>query len=339
MDSKLHDAGPVRSVTSRPYETDADLQQIYALLMEGRLQTNDWRYWHVGELAFGFFMIDCHLDPRKHVRIWHDGDKLVGYAMLGDDAYFDWQVLPEYEGKGVEDEALAWAEALLAELRAGDAERWKGPMMVGTRIDNAERIGFLEQHGFRRGEYVEVNMLRSLEEALPQEALPQEALHREALPPEASPPLALPGGFHVRSLAGDAAVVADRAAAHREVWHPWTVGEVTDEQYARFMQMPGYDKDLDVVAVAPDGTIAAYVNGWLDPVNKIGDFGPVGAREAYRRQGLTRAVLLECMRRMKARGMDRVCVSTGEPNAAARGLYESIGFRIVNRYAEYARAS
>jgi ribosomal protein S18 acetylase RimI-like enzyme len=302
--------------------------------MEARSRTNDWRYWHVGELAFGFFMIDCHLDPRKHVRLWHDGDKLVGYAMLGDDAYFDWQVLPEVEGKGIESEALAWAEGHLAELRAGDAERWKGPMMVGTRIDNAERIGFLEQHGFHRGEYVEVNMLRLLEEALPQEALPQEALHREALPP-----LALPGGFHVRSLAGDASEVADRAAAHREVWHPWTVGDVTDEQYARFTRMPGYDRELDVVAVAPDGTIAAYVNGWLDPVNKIGDFGPVGAREAYRRQGLTRAVLLECMRRMKTRGMDRVCVSTGEGNAAARGLYESIGFRIVNRYVEYARAS
>jgi GNAT superfamily N-acetyltransferase len=302
---------------------------MYALLMEARSRTNDWRYWHVGELAFGFFMIDCHLDPRKHVRLWHDGNKLVGYAMLGDDAYFDWQVLPEVEGKGIEAEALAWAEGLLAELRAGDAERWKGPMMVGARIDNAERIAFLEASGFHRGEYVEVNMLRLLEEALPQ----------EALPPEALPPLALPGGFHVRSLAGDAAEVSDRAAAHREVWHPWTVGDVTDEQYARFMRLLGYDKDLDVVAVAPDGTIAAYVNGWLDSVNKIGDFGPVGAREAYRRQGLTRAVLLECMRRMKARGMDRVCVSTGEGNVAARGLYESVGFGIVNRYVEYARAS
>lgn len=81
------------------------------------------------------------------------------------------------------------------------------------------------------------------------------------------------------------------------------------------------------------------MNGWLDPVSKIGDFGPVGAREADRRQGLTRAVLLECMRRMKARGMDRVCVLTGEDNVAARGFYESVGFRIVNRYVEYARAS
>ena len=319
MDSKPNQASPEVPATCRPFEAEADLRQMYNLLMEARSHTNDWRYWHVGELAFGFFMIDCHLDPRKHVRVWHDGEKLVGYAMLGDDAYFDWQVLPECEGKGIESEALAWAEGLLAELRAGDAERWKGPMMVGTRIDNAERIAFLEEHGFRRGEYVEVNMLRSLSD------------------PEALPPLALPSGFSVRSLAGDAAEISDHAAAHREVWHPWTVGEVTDEQYARFMRMPGYDRELDVVAVTPDGTIAAYVNGWLDRLNKIGDLGPVGAREAYRRQGLTRAVLLECLRCMKARGMDRVCVSTGEGNVAARGLYESVGFRIVNRYVEYAR--
>jgi mycothiol synthase len=321
MDSNQYQRSSVRLVASRLYGADADLTQMYGLLMEGRSRTNDWRYWHVGELAFGFFMIDCHLDPRKHVRVWHDGNKLVGYALLGDDAYFDWQVLPDYERKGIEVEALAWAEGLLAELRAGDAERWKGPMMVGTRHDNAERIGFLEQHGFRRGEYVEVNMLRSLDDPIGTQTLPE----------------ALPSGFTVRSVSNDAAEVSDRAAAHREVWRPWTVGDVTDEQYARFMRMPGYDRDLDVVAVAPDGTIAAYVNGWLDPVNKIGDFGPVGAREAYRRQGLTRAVLLEALLRMKARGMDRVCVSTGEGNVAARGLYESIGFRIVNRYVEYAR--
>jgi ribosomal protein S18 acetylase RimI-like enzyme len=292
---------------------------MYALLMEARSRTNDWRYWHVGELAFGFFMIDCHLDPRKHVRLWHAGDRLVGYALLGDDAYFDWQVLPSHEGKAIEDEALAWAQGLLAELRAGDAERWKGPMMVGTRIDNAGRIAFLDGHGFKRAEYVEVNMLRALADPIGEQALPS--------------------GYVIRSLSDDAAEVSDHAAAHREVWRPWTVGDVTDEQYARFMQMPGYDRDLDVVAVAPDGTIAAYVNGWLDPVNKIGDLGPVGAREAHRRQGLTRAVLLECLRRMKARGMNRVCVSTGEDNVAARGLYESVGFRIVNRYVEYARTT
>jgi ribosomal protein S18 acetylase RimI-like enzyme len=128
-----------------------------------------------------------------------------------------------------------------------------------------------------------------------------------------------------------------RAAAEREVWQPWTVGNVSDDDYARLMRLPGYHRDLDVVAVTPDGVIAAYVNGWIDPVNRIGDFGPVGALPAYRRQGLTRAVLLEGLRRMQARGMDRVCVSTGETNTPARRLYESVGFKIVNQYLDYVK--
>ena len=151
------------------------------------------------------------------------------------------------------------------------------------------------------------------------------------------PESALPAGCMVRSVA-EAGDLANRAGAQREVWHPWTVGNVSDDDYARFMQLPGYHRDLDVVSVTPDGVIAAYVNGWIDPVNRIGDFGPVGARAAYRRQGLTRAALLECLRRMKAHGMERVCISTGVRNTPARLLYESIGFRVVNKYLEYVKA-
>lgn len=40
---------PVCSLTSRSYETERDLQQMYELLMEARSRTDDWRYWHVGE--------------------------------------------------------------------------------------------------------------------------------------------------------------------------------------------------------------------------------------------------------------------------------------------------
>jgi ribosomal protein S18 acetylase RimI-like enzyme len=113
---------------------------------------------------------------------------------------------------------------------------------------------------------------------------------------------------------------------------------VSDEDYAALMRLPGYHRELDVVAVTPNGVIAAYVNGWIDPLNRIGDFGPVGTLPAYRRQGLTRAVLLEGLRRMQAAGMDRVCVSTGVSNTPAQRLYESVGFSSVNRYHEYVRA-
>ncbi len=287
--------------------------------MEARARTSDWRYAHVGLLAWDFFMVACHLDPRQHIRLWHGPDgRLIGYAILGEDPSLDWQVLPEHEWSGIEDEALAWAEELVAALRRHDPAKWSGPLGCGARQDDARRIAFLEQQGFRfSGEFAEVNMMRSLDGAIPEAVLPE--------------------GYRVRSLA-ETGEVAERAAAYREVWQPWTVGNIDEDDYAAAMQMPGYCRDLDVLAVAPDGVIAAYVNCWLDPVNRIGDFGPVGARPAYRRRGLTRAVLLEGMRRLQAAGMDRVCVSTGVSNTAARLLYESVGFAVVNRYLDYVKA-
>jgi ribosomal protein S18 acetylase RimI-like enzyme len=317
MKSNLDHTGPLHSWTSRCYETEHDLQQMQGLLMEARSSTDDWRYWHVGELTWGFFMVACHLTPQEHIRLWHDDQgQLVGYAILGEDAWFDCQVLPAYAWSGMEAGALAWAETCLAELRKRDEKRWGGYLVSDARQDDAGRIAFLEQHGFHRGEHDEVNMLRSLDEPIPE-----------------SP---LPAGCRIRAVA-DPAEISDRAAAQREVWHPWTVGNVSDDDYARLMGLPGYHNDLDVVAVTPDGVIAAYVNGWIDPVNRIGDFGPVGALAAYRRRGLTRAVLLECLRRMQRRGMDRVSVSTGVTNTPALRLYESVGFRVVNKYLEYVK--
>jgi ribosomal protein S18 acetylase RimI-like enzyme len=204
----------------------------------------------------------------------------------------------------------------IRELRAVDGERWSGPCVSGAHQDHAGRIAFLEQHGFHLGgNFSEVNMIRSLDGQIPVASVP--------------------AGVKVRSLA--VSEISTRAEAIRDVWKPWSVGNVTDENYAYFMQLPGYDRHLDVVAVAQGGIVAAYVNGWIDPLNRLGDIGPLGAREAYRRQGLTRAVLLECFRRMQARGMNRVIVSTGVSNTAAINLYQSLGFKIVNRYLEYVK--
>ena len=305
----------------RNYEYENDLQKMQTMLMEARSQTDDWRYAHVGDLLFWLFMVTCHLDPQEHIRLWFDGDRLVGYAMLGEDPSFDWQVLPAYTWRGIEEEGMNWLDIRLRQLRQQDPQAWGGKIVSGSRQDDLKRIAFLEQRGFRPGgEFSEVNMIRYLEEEIPA--------------------YEVPSGFQIRAVAGrDQAgmgrEISMRAEAQREVWHPWSVGKVRDEDYAYMMTLPGYHRDLDIVAVAADGVVAAYVNGWIDPINQIGDFGPVGARPAYRRLGLTRAVLLECMQRMQSKRMKRVCVSTGVSNAAATRLYESVGFRIVNKYLEY----
>ena len=305
------------TLTSRLYEDENDFQQMRDLLMEARSLTNDWHYAHVGELIFNFFMVVCHLNPREHIRLWHKKEKLVGYAILGEDPSFDWQILPDHEWSGIEVDALRWAEEQLRKLRRQNEKQWDGSLVSGSRQDDLKRVAFLEQHGFQYcGDFAEVNLLRSLDEPIPKSELPEGYLVREVL------------------QTGEA---AKRASIQHEVWRPWTVGNVSSDDYERFMQFPGYHRELDVVTVSPDGAIAAYVNGWIDPVNKIGDLGPVGALPAYRRQGLTRAALVECLRRLKAYGMNRACVSTGVSNMPARQLYESIGFKVVNRYLDYTR--
>jgi ribosomal protein S18 acetylase RimI-like enzyme len=307
----------MKTVTSRLYKGKKDLQQMYKLLMEARSITNDWHYAHVGELAFNFFMVSCHLNPHEHIRLWHENGNLVGYAILGEDPSFDCQVIPDYEWSGIELEALMWAEDRINELRKQDERRWSGHLVSGSRQDDVKRLAFLEQHSFQYcGDFAEVNMLRSLDEPIPESKLPD--------------------GYQVREVL-QTGEITKRASAQREVWQPWTVGNISDADYARLMQLPGYYRELDIVTVAPNGMIAAYVNGWVDPVNKIGDFGPVGALEAYRRQGLTRAALLEGLRRLKIYGMNRACISTGVSNVPAKQLYESIGFRVVNKYLDYVK--
>ncbi len=305
-------------LTSRLYETDRDLPDMLDMLMEARARTDDWRYAHVSECTFRFFMVLCHLNPYEHIRLWRDRGKLAAYAILGEDPSFDYQVAPEYAWSGIEVEALDWAEARLSELRKRDAKQWSGVFVSGARQDDAKRIAFLEQRGFRySGEFAEVNMLRSLEEPIPAPVFP--------------------AGYQVRSLADDPGELSSRAAAYREVWLPWSDGNVSDEDYVRFTRLPGYDRDLDIVAVAPDGTVAALANGWIDPVNRIGEFDSVSTRPAYRRTGLMKAILLEGLRRLKERGMNRACVSTGVTTTPALRLYESVGFKVVNKYFDYVK--
>ena len=235
--------------------------------------------------------------------------------MLGEDPAFDWQVLPEYEWCGIEAEAMAWAERRMAELRKGDAERWGGNCVSGAGRMTCSGLHFWSSTGFGySGEFAEVNMLRGLDEPIPDAAVPD--------------------GCQVRALA-EAGEISQRAAAHREVWQPWTVGNVSDEDYARFMRLPGYERDLDVV----DSHGGWRDRGVCERLDRPGQpdrrFRPGGGAAGLPATRMTRAALLEGLRRMQARGMERVCVSTGVSNTPALRLYESIGFRVVNRYLDY----
>jgi ribosomal protein S18 acetylase RimI-like enzyme len=103
------------------------------------------------------------------------------------------------------------------------------------------------------------------------------------------------------------------------------------------MRSPVYAGERDIVAVTAEGRIAAAAVHWLDAVNGIGYFEPVGVHPDFQRRGLGRVVLFDSLRRMQAAGLTQasVCCEAADPRAVA--FYQSCGFQIVNTLLMYCK--
>ena len=67
---------------------------------------------------------------------------------------------------------------------------------------------------------------------------------------------------------------------------------MTTENRLIIMSTSGYDPSLDLVAVAPDGSIAANCICSVNLQDKIGFTDPVSTHPQFQRMGLARALLL-----------------------------------------------
>jgi ribosomal protein S18 acetylase RimI-like enzyme len=118
---------------------------------------------------------------------------------------------------------------------------------------------------------------------------------------------------------------------HREVWHP---SRFTLESYLNIRSAPVYRPDLDLVTVTPEGRFASYCIVWYDPLNRVGEFEPVGTRKAWERRGLGKAVLLEGFRRLRKLGAKKAVVYCYEDNLA---FYQSAGFEEFNQWRGFSK--
>ncbi len=92
------------------------------------------------------------------------------------------------------------------------------------------------------------------------------------------------------------------------------------------MSTPGYAPDRELVAVAPEGSLAGFTVTWWDVRNGVGLFEPVGVHPAHRRRGLGRSLLAAGMARMRGGGLQRAMVLYEEQNPASGALYRGMGF-------------
>ena len=304
----------------RPYRDEQDIAKMKAILIEGRQSANGSYYVHVGDLSWWLFYLNREDDRRQNIYLWEgqraDGASgVIGWSLFSPSfRAFDMFVRPEERGGERAEEMFIWTEGRMREIVKEKGGENLRTMWVGE--DDAALIALLERRGFARSDYHFRYMTRPLDTPILESQLPP--------------------GYCVRHVAGEHEAQA-RAAASHGAFESEMHAEQHLQGYLKFMRSPAYTPGLDLVVAAPDGRFAAFCICWLDPVNQVGLFEPVGTHPDFQRQGLGKAVMWEGLRQMKARDMTSAMVCVEYDNPAAHRLYESVGFRTVKKIYTYAK--
>ncbi len=294
--------------TSRFFRWE-DVPALHALVSEKWRRHGPWVALHIGDLYWRL-RPQPGREPRRDIRLWHLGDGgLAGFAWF-DHAEGGVAVAhPDADGS-LEMEMLDWFEAEAA-------RRGCSSFTTGSFLDDERRLATLEQRGYIKAEYGDLHLLASLDDNL-----------SEPIPPE---------GYSVGGLEGPHQIEL-RAAVHRDAWsRPGRPSAVTTEVYQRLVELPGYRQELDLVATGPDGDFVSCMNAWYDEDLRVGAFEPVGCRPEHRNKGVTRALMLEGLRRLRDLGATQAIVCTSTNNPGAQALYESSGFSVVGHDWSYTK--
>ncbi len=291
-------------IINRPIKDDGDFWRIRELLQETYPITLLCFNWEVRRWdGRRFYNADPSWEASR-INIgamWETEDgRLVGavFPEGSGDAYL--QIHPDY--RHIEEEMIAWAETHLSVPTEDGGQR----LDIYAHGYDTVRQQLLARRGYEKTDwYGVVRRLRFDENMTIEQPNLAEGYTLRATIPDAE---------------GDSQRLADliNAAFNRD----FHVGA----EHATFARLaPCFRQELDLVAVVPDGSFAAYVGIPYDEPNRHGLFEPVCTHPDHQRKGLARALMLEGLHRLKALGAQDVTVETGDMIPANR-LYDSLGF-------------
>jgi ribosomal protein S18 acetylase RimI-like enzyme len=298
-------------LTSRPYADASDLRRMQALVRESWRREKPYVPQHVGDLDWWMHQHEhTRHEAARRIRLWFEGDELVGWAWLEPPAGLDFLIHPDHRSGALLAEMLDWLEeGARAAVETGTAV---SELSVFAIEHDTATVDILEQRGYRKTDHYDVHTTRPLDSELPN--------------------VVLPDGFAVRHMRGEGDL-ARRVDVHRAAFAP---SKLTEESYRNVMRSAAYRPDLDMVVVAPDGAFASYCLCWYDAANGVGEFEPVGTHPDYQRRGLARAVSAAALHRLRELGADTAIVYYSWEGAGL--LYESLGFREITRLRKLSAA-
>ncbi len=290
----------------RNYRDENDNQRIrhflrQVFLLNGRRQFSwtvvRWDYWRWhGIQNLGHGTLD------RDVYLWETLDgQLAAVLNREEPGHAFLQVHPSFKTVDLEEQMIAQAESCLRVTRNQGA----GVLWLWTDAGDAQRIQILKKRGFvHKAEWYEQQWRRSLDLPIPECPL------RE--------------GYIIRPL-GDASELPSRSWASWRAFHSQEPDERYQADWSWYLNIqaaPLYRQDLDLVAIAPTGEVAAFTTCWYDELTQSGEFEPVGTMPEHQRRGLASALLTEAMQRLKKLGATQCMTAGGSP--WANGLYRSV---------------
>ncbi|WP_413166535.1 GNAT family N-acetyltransferase [Capilliphycus salinus ALCB114379] len=265
----------------------------------------------------------------ENLRLWENSEgELVGYGSVwidpsqdGIDGFLNFRVHPSVRNQGLEEEIISWGENRLKEATKDCNGTVK--LYSGARSDRGDVITILQNLGFIAVRYF-FRMKRSLAKPIDEPKFPE--------------------GFKLRIVEPEKDAMQWVEMFNQTFIDHWNHHDYTVEEFLHDCQHSEYNSDLNLIAIAPDGTFAAFCESRIHAEDNKrngrneGWIGVLGTRRGFRQLGLGRAMLLTAMQHLKTKGMDSAIlgVDAENPSGALR-LYESVGFEKVLTNISYVK--
>lgn len=302
------------TLNARSYAGSADLQAMIDLT-----QTLRSRGQKVYPIATDLYEELAEPEVQASVRLWeNDKQQLVGFVYVSQyqnlvDVFTASEFTP-----AIETEIITWAVSAMQRRNQETGETQT--LDASTLESDGERLAMLERHGFERQPESSILLACPLVQPIPDPVLP--------------------AGFTIRPMRGEAELSA-YVALHRAAFGT----EMMTVDYRRtIMSAPDFIPELDLVAVAPNGDLAAFCVCQIFPDDspraggqKEGWTDPIGTHPDYQRQGLAKALILAGMRLLHARGIDTVILGTSSTNSAMLQTARAVGFHDVSNTLWYSK--